>query len=295
MSLFKYQVFHTVVQLGSLTKAAETLNLTQSGISHALSSLESEFGFSVLKRDRTGIHLTSNGERILEYVREILLCNERLEQEVSAINGFETGTVNIGTFTSISIQWLPGIIKNFRRLHPAINIRLFEGIYDDIGRWIGDGTIDFGFMSLLTARSFDFVPLKKDPILCVLPDEHPLRAATTISFEQIKDEEFIIPKWGNADDLRRILYQNISAPKIKYETAEGPAIIAMVQTGLGIGILPEMALLRTPQNVRAVKLEKSYHRTIGIAARSLKNLSPAACHFVDCTKAWLASQGLLDS
>lgn len=294
MSLFKYQVFHTVVELGSLTKAAETLNLTQSGISHALASLESQFGFALLKRDRSGIHLTSNGESVLKYVREVLLCEERLYQEVAAINGFEAGTVNIGTFTSISVHWLPGIIKSFRRQHPAIGIRLFEGIYDDISRWIADGKIDFGFMSMLTAGSFDFVPLKKDPILCVLPDDHPLCAETTICFDQIKNEEFIIPKWGNADDLRRILYQNIAVPKIKYETAEGPAIIAMVQTGLGIGVLPEMVLLHTSQNVRAVKLEKAYHRTIGIAARSLKNLSPAARHFAACTKSWLAGQGLLD-
>lgn len=294
MSLFKYQVLHTVVELGSLTKAAETLNLTQSGVSHALSSLESEFGFSLLKRDRSGVHLTSNGERVLKYVREILQGRERLYQEVAAINGFETGTVAIGTFTSISVQWLPGIIEHFQRRHPAINIRLFEGIYDDIGRWIADGTIDFGFMSSRTAKAFDFVPLKKDRILCVLPDDHPLCAATTIFFEQIKDEDFIIPKWGNADDLRRILYQNIAAPKIKYETAEGPAIIAMVQAGLGIGLLPEMVLLRNHQNIRGVKLEKSYHRTVGIAAQSLKNLSPAARHFVDCAAAWLAARGLLD-
>ncbi len=294
MSLFKYRVFLTVVELKSLTKAAETLNITQSGISHSLASLESEFGFSLLKRDRSGIHLTSNGERILESVREILQGNERLRQEVAAINGFETGTVNIGTFTSISTQWLPGIIKHFQSKHPAIGIRLCEGIYDDIARWLADGTIDFGFMSLLTAKAFDFIPLKKDRILCVLPDEHPLGGKSVISFDQIKDEAFIIPKWGNADDLRRILYENIATPKIKYETAEGPAIIAMVQTGLGISILPEMVLLRNPQNVRVIKLEKSYHRTIGIAARSLKNISPAAGHFIACAKTWLDNQGLLD-
>lgn len=109
MSITKYQVFLSTVELGSLTKTAEALNLTQSGVSHAIASLEEEFGFLLLIRDRAGIRLTSNGERLLRYVRDILQANERLKQEVAAINGLETGTVRIGSFVSVSTQWLPPI------------------------------------------------------------------------------------------------------------------------------------------------------------------------------------------
>jgi DNA-binding transcriptional LysR family regulator len=293
MTISKYEAFHAVVELGSLTKAAEILNLTQSGVSHAIASLETELGFSLLSRDRAGVTLTSNGEMILQYVRETLQCNERLRQKVAEIKGLEIGTVRIGTFTSVSSQWLPGIIKEFKNQHPCIEIKLAEGDYDDINRWIGNGTVDFGFVSLPVTQSFEFIPLKKDKMLCILPKEHPLQQ-DEISFDQIQKESFIMPKWGNTGDVRRILLENHLKPKIRYEVVEDQAIIAMVQNGLGISILPEMVLLHNTHNVHIANLEKPAYRTIGIALNSMKNTSPAARKFLISIQSWLDRQGLLD-
>lgn len=169
MSLFKYEVFHKVVELGSLTRASEALGLTQSGVSHAVHSLETEFGFSILTRNRSGVRLTDNGERVLAFVREMLQVQERLKQEVAAINGLETGTIRIGTFTSISVQWLPGIIRDFLASHPRIEVNLYEGDYHEIEEWLLSGEIDFGFVSMPTLDSFEVIPLKLDRMLCILP------------------------------------------------------------------------------------------------------------------------------
>lgn len=294
MTLFKYEVFNKIVELGSLTKAAEALNLTQSGISHGISSLESEFGFSLLTRDRSGVTLTSNGEHVLQYVREVLLRNEQLKEKIGAINGLEIGTVRIGTFTTVSTQWLPEIIKRFQNQHSSINIKLFEGNYDAINDWIANSTTDFGFVSLPTVKFFDVVPLKKDRMLCILPTDHPLSQQATISFDQIGQEPFIMPKWGNDHDVRRILKENQVVPKTRYEVAEDQAIIAMVQNALGISILPEMVLCNIPQTIRAINLEKNHFRKIGIATSSLKSISPAAKKFIDYVQIWLTEQNLLD-
>lgn len=294
MTLSKYEVFNTVVELGSLTRAAERLNLTQSGVSHAIAGLESEFGFPLLTRDRSGVSLTGNGEHILEYIRKTLHCNEKLKQEVAAINGLETGTVRIGTFATVSAQWLPGIIKHFQNRYPAIEIRLLEGDYDDIDGWISSGAVDFGFVSLPVSKAFEAVPLKKDRMLCILPQEHPLGQRNVISFDQIKEEPFIMPKWGYDNDVTRTLKENQVNPNVKYEVEGDQAIIAMVQNGLGISILPEMVLFRVPETVRVVKLAGQHYRTIGIAAHSLKNLAPAGRKFAECVRAWLAEAELLD-
>ena len=294
MTISRYEVFHSVVELGSLTKAAVSLNLTQSGVSHALNSLETELGFSLLTRDRAGVTLTSNGELILRHVRETLQCNDRLRQKVAQINGFEIGRVRIGTFTTVSSQWLPSIIKEFKNKHPTIGIELAEGDYDDINRWILNGTVDFGFVSLPVTQLFEFIPLKKDKMLCLLPREHSLRHQDKISFEQIKEEDFIMPKWGNNSDVRRILLENNLKPKIKYEVVEDQAIIAMVYNGLGISILPEMVLLQNTHNVHIANLERPAYRTIGIALNSINNASPAARKCLDCIQSWLDRQGLLD-
>ena len=128
----KFKVLLKVVELGSLTKAAEVMGFTQSGVSHMINSLEDEFGFSLLIRNRSGAKLTTNGEEIVKTIREILKWNEHLEQQVASIHGIELGTIHIGTFTSVGVHWLPGIIQDFQRDYPHIEIRLVEGDYREI-------------------------------------------------------------------------------------------------------------------------------------------------------------------
>lgn len=286
LSLAKFEIFNTVVELGSLTKAGESLGLTQSAVSHAIASLESEWGFSILTRGRAGINLTSNGEHVLRYIREILKWNEEMVQEIANINGLEIGVVRIGTFSSVSAQWLPEILGNFNEFYPSIDIKLLEGDYDDIEYWISNGIVDFGFVSIPTSHSFEVIPLKKDRMLCILSDDHPLAQQNEISFERIQEEQLIMSKKGSDNDLRRILAENNVTPKIKFELADDQAIFSMVQHGMGISILPEMALYRIPNNVRILNLEQENYRTIGIAATSFKTLAPATKKFIDYLKAW---------
>ena len=288
LSLAKFEIFSTVVELGSLTKAGETLGLSQSAVSHAITSLESEWGFSILNRGRSGVHLTSNGERLLKYIREILKWNEEMVQEIANINGLEVGTVRIGTISSVSIHWLPEIMKMFYEYHPTIEVKLQEGDYDDVEHWISTGLVDFGFVSLPTSQHFEVIPLKKDRMLCILSDEHPLAEQNEISFEMIKEEPLIKSKKGSDNDLIRILKENKVTPNIKFELSDDQAIISMVRNGMGISILPEMVLHRVPTNVRTLKLEGENYRTIGIAATSFKTLAPATKKFIEYLKSWLS-------
>lgn len=283
MTLIQFEVFRSIVEQGSLSKAAETLGLTQSAVSHAISKFESDLGFTLLIRNRTGIKLTANGEKILLYVREILKWNEQMMQEAAKINGLETGIVRVGTFPSVSVQWIPRIIETFSESFPYIDVQLYEGDYDEINQWIVDGTVDFGFVSLPTSTNFDVISLKKDKLLCIVSDKHPLSENEMIQFSQIENEQFIMPKSNIDNDVARILKQNKVSPKIKYEMAEDQAIISMVQHNLGISILPEMILYRLPESVRAIQLDGDYYRTIGIASQSFNSISPGSKKLVQIT------------
>ncbi len=294
MSLSKYEIFNTIVELGSLTKAAEKLNLTQSGVSYAVSTLESELGFTLLKRDRSGISLTSNGERILKHIQQILHEEELLRQESAAINGVATGTVRLGTLSSVSMQWLPGILAHFSEKHPHIEVKTYLGCYDEMNDWISNGTVDFGFVSLPTSKPFETIPLKRDKLVVILPPNHPLRHQQVIAYDQIKDESFIMPQWGSDDNIRRLLNEHKLNLQVKYELMEERTILAMVQKGLGITILPELILVNVPDNIHIIDLEEEDYRIIGIAARSLKNISPAAKKFLACTRSWLGDNNYLD-
>lgn len=294
MSLSKYEIFSTIVEVGSLTKAAEKLNLTQSGVSYSISTLESELGFSLLKRDRSGISLTSNGERILKHVSRILHEEELLRQEIAAIKGFDTGTVRLGTLSSVSMQWLPGILSEFSGKYPQIEVKTYLGCYDEMNDWISSGTVDFGFVSLPMSKPFETIPLKKDKLMVVLPPNHPLKDQKAISYAQIKDESFIMPQWGSDDNIKRLLNGNKLNLQVKYELMEERTIFAMVQRGLGISILPELILVNVPDSIHIVDLKEADYRVLGVAAVSFKTISPAAKKFLACVRSWLQDNNGLD-
>lgn len=295
MSLTKYAILCTVIEVGSLTKAAAILNLTQSAVSHAILSLEKDFGFTILIRAKSGIQLTTNGERIYHYMREILKWQEIMQQEIDSLHGIQTGTIRIGTFTSVSSQWLPGVIKSFHHEFPAIQIKLREGAYGEIRNWITSGAVDFGFITLQGQSQLDTIPLKKDRMVCIVSREHRLAEASSVSLTELNNEPFIMPKWGGDDEIETMIKEHQTKLNIRYEIAEEQAIIGMVQHGLGISILPEMVLSRLPDTVRVIPIAEEPFRLIGIAAPSLSELSPAAHRFLQAIKDWLHLQQLLDN
>lgn len=291
MSIAKYEIFRKVVEVGGLTSAAESLGLTQSAVSHAIASLEDEFGFLLLARNRTGVRLTVNGERILKHVHEILSGNEQLKQEVAAINGLEVGTIRIGTFSSVAIHWLPGMMKQFLYDHPSIDIKLVQGNYNEIEAWIKNGEIDFGFLSLPSAESFETIPLERDRMVCIVSKEHPLCQQSRIRYDQIEKELFIMPTYSCDQDVRRILQLHACKPHVQFQAGNDHAIIAMVENGLGISIISEMFVKECTHNVIPIELEDGMYRTLGIAIPSLKHASPATRKFIDHAQLWLKGKG----
>ncbi|TQR19419.1 LysR family transcriptional regulator [Psychrobacillus vulpis] len=290
MSISKYKVLMKVVELGSLTKAADMMGYTQSGVSHTISSLEQEFGFLLLARSRSGVKLTMNGEQVLKTIREILKWNEHLEQEVASIHGIEIGTIHIGTFTSVSVNWLPDILKDFQQDYPSIEIKLFEGDYRQIEDWISDGVIDCGFLSLPTRDMMDIIPLHKDQMVVLLPTNHPLSSETRLTLSQIEKEAFIMPRKGGDDDINRILEKASIKPDIKFTAGDDYAIMAMVEKGLGISILPELVLRGQQRNIRIIELEEPSYRSLGIAVSSIRHVSPATKKFLSYVQNHLQSK-----
>ncbi len=289
LSIHKYEVLLKVVELGSLTRAAEELGFTQSGVSHIIHGLEREFGFPLLLRDRSGVRLTTNGERVLPPMRETVNWNEQLKQVVSSIHGLTSGVIRIGTFTSVSVHWLPGMIKDFQRDYPGISFRLVEGDYEQIEDWLAAGEIDCGFMTLPARGSFEIVPLRQDRMLVIVPPDHPLRQAAHFPLERIAEEAFIMPREGSDYDVRRVLEHTGITPDVHFVLGDDYAIIAMVENGLGISILPELVLQGRDHNVGMLELEQPAFRSLGLAVQSMSKASPATRRFLQYVEHWVQS------
>lgn len=287
MSLTKLEIFLKTVEMGNLSRAAEALNVTQSGVSHAIRSLELEYGFQLLSRNKTGVRLTENGERVLTHVREVVNHNERLKQTVAEINGIVAGTLRIGTFTSVSIHWLPAIIHRFHLEYPRIEIKLMEGDYGMIETWIQQGVIDLGFMSLPSSGHLESIPLRKDRMLCVLPKNHSLSKQSIIQYDQLEKEPFIMPASSCGYDVRKVFQAARVHLDIQFETGDDHAIVAMVENGLGISVMSELALQGQCENVTVVELEDKPKRSLGLSLTSIKHALPATKRFIEHTQKWL--------
>ena len=276
MSIYKYAVLKKVVESGSFTKASLEMGYTQSGVSHAIKSLEDEFGFRLLTRSRSGVKLTHNGERVIKCINEIINWNDKLNQTVTSINGVVEGKIRIATFTSIPIWWLSGIMKKFLANYPNIEFELIDGDYEETEKWIAEYRVDCGFVNLSDLREKLFaIPIKRDKLYVVLPDGHHLLKYEKIPAQALNNEYFILPGEGMDSDVGRIINDNSLELKIRYHAKNDYSTIAMVKNGLGISILSLLLLDPLPEGVAIRELDESICRHIAFATLPIERRSPA--------------------
>lgn len=287
MEVSKYHVFMEVVRHHSFSGAAQALGYTQSGVSHTLKRMEQELGLALFYRDRNGAYLTAAGEEILTYVSQIVQCQDNLQQTVENLHDLNQGTLNIGTYSSISRKWLPEIIREFQKDYPAIEIHFKEGGAGDILGWMQRREVDMGFFSENVESWYDWIPLTEDPLLAVLPPEYDTRDWEAFPLEQCNSKTFIISEKGTDIDIHRLLEQKRIYPDIRYSAKDDYTIVAMVACGLGISILPGMVLEHIDTNVRTLPLSPRAERRLGLAVPSLSMASPAARKFIEYTQTFI--------
>ena len=265
VSLKKYEAFVRTVELGSLTRAAQDLGSTQSRISHILSGLEEEYGFSLLRRSRSGISLTEAGAMVLPKMRAILQKDRELAELVGDIRSADAGTVRLGAFTSVAVHWLPGMIRAFQAAHPKAELQMLNGDYHDMEQWLRAGEVDLGFVTLPAPEGVRTIPLAEDPLVAILPQGHRLTALERIPIEELDRDPFISLLQSSAHDIHRALDNAGVRPNIKYTTKDDYAILAMVEQGLGISIVPQLLIRGRAQNLVVRPLEPQASRTIALA------------------------------
>lgn len=281
MNIGKYETLMAVVESGSLTRAAQTLGCTQSAVSHSIDSLEQELGFALLKRGRSGVRLTGEGERLIGAVRNLLNSAEQLAQTASSIRGLESGTVRIGSFTSVAVHWLPPVLKEFQKDYPRVEFKLLNGDYHDVEQWLMEGSIDIGFVNVPSAVDCECIPLMEDRLLAILPRHSRFESYPRFPLVECETEPFISLLESSDHDARRALEAAGVKPNVRFYTKDDYAIIAMVEQGLGISIMPELLLKGRHDDIQMLPLVPEANRTIGIAIAAGAKAGPATRRFAD--------------
>lgn len=270
-----------VIETGSLTASANRQGITQSAVSHCIADLEAEFGFSLLRRGKGGVRLTEEGEKILPSVRSLLNSAEQLNQTAASIRGLDSGTIKIGAFTSVAVHWLPSVLKKFQQDYPKVEFRLLNGDYHDVEQWLSDGSIDIGFINLPCSVDCEYITLMEDRLLAILPEDSKFRSYPKFPLIECETEPFISLLQSSDHDARRALEAAGVTPNVRFYTKDDYAILAMVEQGLGMSIMPELLLKGRHDRLLVLPLVPEAKRTIGLGIAAGKSAGPATRKFAE--------------
>ena len=280
METARCRAFLAAAETGSFSRAAEVLRYTPSGVNQLVSALEKEVGFSLFSRSTKGVALTANGQLLLPVIREILHQEDRLFELSAQMNGLLIGTVTIAAYSSIATHWLPAVIRAFLQDYPHVEIKLMEGIWQEVSQWLEERTADIGFFSYQDNMPFEWIPLAEDPMVALLPRSHPLAEASCYPLENCEQDSFIMPALGCDDDVEALFARSHVRPNIRYTTIESFSAMSMVEQGLGVSVMNRLITEKRICDVAMIPIDPPASITLGAALHSHTEASPAVKMFL---------------
>lgn len=275
----RYSVFCKVIDTGSFTRAAELIGYSQSAVSQTIKSIEKDLGTTLINRGKDGIRLTADGESYMPYIRTICSAEQALSQKKREMLGLENSTIRIGTFTSVSQNLLPQLMKQFKNMYPKVHFALHQGEYTSISRWVKEGRVDFGFVNMDVTEGLPVRELYRDEMMAVLPADHPLAAHESVSLAQLADEQFILLDEGDRS-IPLDAFQRLGIfPNIEYKVYDDYTIFAMVRQKLGVSIMYRLVLSGCGDGIVLRPIREPLKRTVALAWQDWNTLSIAARSF----------------
>lgn len=276
----KYKALLAAVDTGSITKAAESLNYTQSGISRMIGDLESEWRVTLLERRHAGVRLTSDGMQLIPHIRSICSDADKLLSAVDELNGLRNGLIRIGAFHGAGSLLAP-VAAGFRKKYPGIDFQFMTGEYDEIEDWIATGNVDCGLTRLPVRKDLEAVFLMQDSFAAVLPENHPAAKNSFFPVASVEKEVFLMQQSGSLSDLSELFERCGVEPGTSFLADEEHSIPEMVENGLGMAILPGLTAEHTSAKVAVIPLDVPAYRNIGLALRNRKGSSLAMRRFLE--------------
>lgn len=276
------KLFVAIADERSLTKAAEREHLALAAVSKRVSDLENQLGIALLYRQPKGVELTPAGHALLHHARNMMDNLAQMNADLSEFSEGVKGHVRIHANTSAVIEFLPEDLSAFTRLHPQIKIDLEERVSSEAIRAVREGLTDIGiFAGHVPADELQVFNYRHDRLVLVTPRAHPLAERSRISLHEAVSYDFIgLQQDASLHGLLQQAARHLGTPlRLRIQVRSFEAICRMIHTGMGIGILPELAV-RTylpALDVQVIALDDPWaRRELKIAVRSLEALSMTA-------------------
>jgi LysR family hydrogen peroxide-inducible transcriptional activator len=289
MELQQLRYFCAIADTGSFTRAAQQTHVSQPSLSQQLRKLEDELGARLFDRLGRKVQLTEVGRSFLPNARAVLRDLEAARSNVIERKMSIGGPISIGVIPTIAPYFLPPILTAFSRKYPEVRVSVAEEITPLLLERLRAVTMDAAIVALpLQGRSHEFqtFPLMVEKLYAVLPKRHALTKRRAVSLEDLHDAPFLLLRDGHCFRETAVAACKRAGlnPKIIFESGQFSSILSMVSAGLGVSIVPAMALEKRP-GCRYVPLsDERAARTIGVVALNGRSRTRA-------TEAFLAHLG----
>lgn len=277
----RYGIFCEVIETGNFTKAGQNLGYSQSAVSQSIKSMEKEANMILIDRKKDGITLTKDGEQLFPYISAIYNAEKSFQQKQARMQALDKSVIHLGTFTSVSRNILPQLMKLFKEQYPKTRFILRQGEYTNIEQWLKDGSIDIGFVNADIENGLVNNIIYRDEMMAVFPDNHPLACEQQVTLEQLSKEPFILLDEGDYSlPLSSFSAQNLQ-PRIEYKVYDDYSILAMVKQGLGISMMYNLVLKGQKEDIKIVRIKEKPVRNIALAWINYDTLPLASQKFAD--------------
>lgn len=290
MDLRRLEVFAKVAELGSFSRAAEALFLTQPTVSEHVRALEEELGVSLLDRMGRGATPTPAGQLLLGYARRILTLSREAKQAIEQFQGRMSGQLVVGGSTIPGEYVLPALIGRFKAKYPDISISLLIGSSRQINDWVEEGRVEIGVAGAPpTSRVLQARELMPDELVIVVPADHAWATTDSVVLASLKTQPLIVRERGSGsrDAVERALADvggDLEAFRIVGEMGSTQAVKQAVRSGLGIALISKRAVedecrarLLHCVKVADLKITRSFY----LVTHRDRTRSPLAQAFVD--------------
>ncbi len=246
LSIYKLSIFSTVARVGSFSKAAKALYLTQPAVSQHIVALEKQMGISLFARKQRGVELTSAGETLLEYSQQILWLTQAAESAVADVENIQDGILRLGATPSASIYLLPDWMNNFRQRYPSINFSLDTDTTSRLLSRIKNHTLELSIVEgeVKEESNLNIVLLKDTELLLIIPPDHAWRELDSVSIRSLDNVPFAARQIDSQTRIwvDRLLAEYDIRPQIAFEFDNPESIKRAVIRKMGVSILPACAV-----------------------------------------------------
>lgn len=262
------RVLRAVAATGSFSAAARELGCTQPAVSQQMKALESSAGTPLIVRTGREMRLTQAGEVLVRHATGILAGLVAAEEEIAAIAGLRAGRVRLVSFPSGSSTLVPTALAALRAAHPGTRVSLVEAEPPASAELLrgGDCDVALAFRYGGSAAEWDDLvvrPLLVDRLVGLVPEGHRLADAEQAAMGELAEEPWIAGCPRCRTQLVDACEKSGFTPRIDFATDDYPAVIGLVAAGLGVAMLPELALESVrPKGVRTLRVEPPVHREI---------------------------------